>query len=292
MDNKIKTFKDAYEFAWKIHWGQDRYQKSNHASNVDSLFRNHLENSIAKRSLSRIDRKYIKQLRAKLAAKSKNTANKCMSLISKVYNILIDHEICQVNPAYNIPQYPQRKRDNLADTNTLKKIEHIITSRYLLSSKSEPAVFIMIMLYTGARPTSIERSKIGDLASFQKNGQTYGVIKVEGKIYEDHQEKDTIIIPPKVYKLINKDKHPSWSVAGSHSNAKALWYEIRKEIDREDLWLRDLRRSFASAALSNGVDISVIAELLNHKSVQTTKIYAKLDTKARVDAIDKVSNVI
>jgi site-specific recombinase XerD len=37
-----------------------------------------------------------------------------------------------------------------------------------------------------------------------------------------------------------------------------------------------MRRTFATVALSNGVPIGQVGELLGHASTQTTKIYAKL----------------
>jgi integrase len=55
-----------------------------------------------------------------------------------------------------------------------------------------------------------------------------------------------------------------------------LWYKVRKEAGCPDLRFHDLRHSFASAALAQGLTLEQIGELLGHASTQTTKRYAHL----------------
>jgi integrase len=71
-----------------------------------------------------------------------------------------------------------------------------------------------------------------------------------------------------------------------------LWEKVSAEAGCPDLWARDLRRTFATVGMSSGIKMDTISELLNHKSVQTTKLYAKLNDDARVEASSAISNKI
>ena len=49
-----------------------------------------------------------------------------------------------------------------------------------------------------------------------------------------------------------------------------LWYEARKRAGIEDVRLHDLRHTFASHAVMQGVPLPVVARLLGHRNVQMT----------------------
>ena len=56
--------------------------------------------------------------------------------------------------------------------------------------------------------------------------------------------------------------------------------------------VHDLRHSYASAALNNGVSLTEIGKLLGHKDRQSTDRYAHLADEAVRRAADKVGNVL
>jgi len=65
--------------------------------------------------------------------------------------------------------------------------------------------------------------------------------------------------------------------AGRHLvDLQRPWQRVRKAAGLEDVRLHDLRHSFASIALQEGTSLSVIGQLLGHKSTATTKRYAHL----------------
>jgi integrase len=73
---------------------------------------------------------------------------------------------------------------------------------------------------------------------------------------------------------------------------KRVWNAVRKEAKLEDFRLHDLRHSYASAAISEGVSLAVVGELLGHRSAQTTKRYAHLFDDARRGASEKASSAL
>jgi len=59
-----------------------------------------------------------------------------------------------------------------------------------------------------------------------------------------------------------------------------------------DLRLHDLRHSFASAAISAGLTLPQIGELLGHSSTQTTKRYSHLMDEAAALAAGSIADRI
>lgn len=58
----------------------------------------------------------------------------------------------------------------------------------------------------------------------------------------------------------------------------------------KNISMHTARHTFGTVAITNGVDISTIASLMGHKSMQTTMIYAKSVSKVRDSAIGKISD--
>ena len=71
-------------------------------------------------------------------------------------------------------------------------------------------------------------------------------------------------------------------------NIQKAWQSIRKKADLIDVRIHDLRHSFASFAIKQGLDLYQIAKLLGHKNIRTIMRYAHL---AKEDLI-KASNVV
>jgi integrase len=71
-------------------------------------------------------------------------------------------------------------------------------------------------------------------------------------------------------------KGQHWSVA----SAQKTWGIIRRRWGLEDVVLHDLRRSCASLPAIEGENLPTIQSVLNHRSLSSTSVYARLNTKA------------
>lgn len=68
----------------------------------------------------------------------------------------------------------------------------------------------------------------------------------------------------------------------------AIAFECRKKSKRLDF----LRHSRAVHWLKAGIDIVYLRDLMGHVSIQTTELYAKVDSKAKQDAIKNAWNCV
>lgn len=67
-----------------------------------------------------------------------------------------------------------------------------------------------------------------------------------------------------------------------------LWRRVRKTMRRPKFRLHDLRHSFASIGVNQGLELSVIGGLLGHANVGTTAGYTHLDVKRLAEASERV----
>jgi integrase len=70
------------------------------------------------------------------------------------------------------------------------------------------------------------------------------------------------------------------------------WAIIRKEAGIGSLRLHDLRHHFASAGVSNGIDLRIIGQLLGHHDLDSTLVYAHLTSASLSRSATRVSGVI
>jgi integrase len=68
-----------------------------------------------------------------------------------------------------------------------------------------------------------------------------------------------------------------------------VWHEIRRHAALPDFRLHDLRHSFASIAIADGISLVVIGKLLGHALAETTERYAHLADEAIADAAKRIS---
>jgi integrase len=80
---------------------------------------------------------------------------------------------------------------------------------------------------------------------------------------------------------------PSRTRGGWHKVDNA-WRAIRRHAALPDVRLHDLRHSFASIAIANGISLTLIGRLLGHALPETTARYAHLADELVADAADRV----
>ncbi|NMN06702.1 MULTISPECIES: site-specific integrase [unclassified Novosphingobium] len=70
------------------------------------------------------------------------------------------------------------------------------------------------------------------------------------------------------------------------------WSIIREEADLGRLRVHDLRHHFASVAVSNGIDLRLVGQLLGHHDLDSTLGYAHLASDALMQSATRVSGLI
>ena len=70
------------------------------------------------------------------------------------------------------------------------------------------------------------------------------------------------------------------------------WWRIRARAGLQDLRLHDLRHSFASFLVNEGVSLYVVQALLGHANARTTQRYAHLASDTLTEATEIVDGIV
>lgn len=72
----------------------------------------------------------------------------------------------------------------------------------------------------------------------------------------------------------------------------SLWRKIKKQARIEDVRLHDLRHTFASYAVMQGVPLPVISRLLGHSETRMTLRYAHVSDRETEAAAERIGSAI
>lgn len=281
------TLNCLFDLCYKIHWGKIRYIKSRWAKECRQNYNNHIRPTLGETLATDVKVRDIKQIQRRLR-ETPYAANRTLEVLSKMFVIGQQEEVIPVgcNPVILVPALPEKQRGRFASEDEIKKIIEILDREAL--TKPNQSAFCYALLYSGARPSALGRAKLNDLNLIDGG---WGRLRIEGKSSADTGQKETVMLPPKIVQFIQNIKRKPFSESlFDIKSPTRFWNKVREEAGCKDLWLRDLRRTFASLALSNGVELDKIGEALNHSSVQTTKRYAKLFDGGRVEVATAVAN--
>lgn len=208
-------------------------------------------------------------------------ANHAVNTLSVLFDLAEKwkHRPQHSNPCMHVTRFPQRKRRRYAKPAELMDLAAAIAAESL--ENPEAAVFLYLLMFSGARPSEIVNATPAMVERTEAGG---GVLRLDkGKTGER-----AVFLPTQAMLMIDRlprDGIPqrlrvgilgARTLTGLRAVPRGVWDRVRQAAGAPDLWARDLRRTFATIAMSNGVTPGQIGELLGHRSTQTTKIYAKL----------------
>lgn len=283
--NQGPTINRVFLKAFTKHWKKPQFTRA-WRKEVKNLFKRNISPHFGKRYIKTITAKEIRDWHQGMFL-TPTQANRALAVLSRIFNFAEEEEIKPqgTNPCTLVENFPERIRKRYATPEELKRILDALDREPRSNRKS--VAFVYTLIFTGARPSALAKAKWKDLKAFEKDFKLWGKLSVFGKTSQKTGEPEEIIIPPQAMDKIRDLS--TWSeTIFDVKRPIAFWHRIRKQACCETLWLRDLRRTFATIALSNGSNLSVIGELLNHKSNQTTMIYAKLLDETKV----KTSNLV
>jgi len=217
------------------------------------------------------------------------TTNRVLILLRYIYNLGRKWRVAGMteNPTLGLSTAPDVQRDRfLASEETQRLISAIETDENQTAAQA-----IMLLLLSGGRRNEITQakweyvnwerrtllvplSKSGKPRAIALNGQALALLRAIPRI-----EGNPYIFPSPV------NGKPSASLFFP-------WDRIRKRAGLADMRLHDLRHSYASFLVNQGISLYVVQGLLGHAHSRTTQRYAHLAHETLLDAAERVSDVV
>ena len=209
---------------------------------------------------------------SKFHRKRSNTpyqANRALSLLSTMFNqaILWGERPQGSNPCDRIRRFPEVKRKRHMSSEEAVKINNAL--EHYKDRYPNAVLFIYLLILSGARKSEIAKATPD---------------RIQGNRLVDMGDNKTgddrpVYLPEPVMDLLKKIPASAKTITGIKDPRK-VWAMVRERAGCPDLRIHDLRRSYASAALSLGYSLDQIGKLLRHKSTATTAGYAWLSEQA------------
>ncbi|MGH7180889.1 MAG: tyrosine-type recombinase/integrase [Nitrospiraceae bacterium] len=202
-------------------------------------------------------------------------ANKAAALLRALYNWADRMELVTgSNPVLHLLRYRQSSRERFL---SVEEVQHFLAGLPHLPLK--PRAYLLLLLLTGARLSEALAMRWQDVEwtsriwrkPHTKNGTSHHA-PLPVQVVEVLQQLPRI--SEWVFPGARTRQH--WSAA----SAEKMWLLTRRRWNLHDVRLHDLRRTCASFLAIAGENLPTIQNVLNHKSLAPTSIYARLNTKA------------
>jgi integrase len=210
-------------------------------------------------------------------AKGGHAANLALQQLHSMYVKADEWEIFSGrNPAHKIKKFPKHSRERFVQSNELP---------WLLKSLSEEMprteTFFLCLLLTGARRDEARTMKWThldlDRALWHKPTTKTGVphtVPLPAQLVTRLRQLPCVCdwVFPASPNPRNGFQAGEWSGTA----VEVVWGKIRRRVGLRDVRIHDLRRTAASWLAINGSNLHVIQSMLNHRSLSSTQVYARL----------------
>lgn len=276
---------DLFEKCFEEHWSRPRFVESGWAREVKTIYKRAIEERFGKMRLSEVGLARVKDWHKKMID-TPVAANRALEVLSRIFNLAIDEGLTTFNPCSRVKAHTERQRERFAEPEEIKKIGSILEREF--DCYPNEVAFLYLLMVTGARPRSIERARRDQL----KFKEDYAVLSFSGKTTAETGANERLIIPVQGLELLTRIPIPRDGTLTGCKMPRRLWDKIRKEVGCPDLWARDLRRTFATVGLSQGIASGIIGEVQNHRSAETMKRYQKLLPTTAAEAVNEVAKAL
>lgn len=215
---------------------------------------------------------------------SQNSAHTYFNKIKASFYQAERDKLIQLNHAHNV------ESPKIVDTHREYLTESELTVLANIPFKyPELRKAFFFSAFTGLRWADIKKLKWGEIRFNDENKWHI--------IYTQQKTKESVTLPilQNAINLIGKKGGDNELV---FKNLKySAWHniEIKKWVMKagisKDITFHCARHSYATLMLSNGVDIYTVSQMLGHRNVKTTQIYAKVSNIRRVEAANSIPNI-
>ena len=218
-------------------------------------------------------------------------ANRLLTVLSKMFNM------CELwglrpdgsNPCRLVSKYREQPRERFLSPEEIGTVGEVLNQVEAEGSETKAACdAIRLLILTGCRLGEIQTLKWDYvqppyfLLPDSKTGARRIPISVDVQAVLDSVER----VPENPYVLVGKNE-------GQYlADIRHPWGRIRKRAGIGPVRIHDLRHTYASNALANGIPLEVVGKLLGHTQYQTTMRYAHLADGHLHEAAAQVSKGI
>jgi integrase len=220
-------------------------------------------------------------------------ANRNIEIISKMFNLAelwgLRPEF--TNPRRHIKKYPEAKRERFFSSSELGAIGRVLNEMEAERIELPSAIAaVRLLLFTGCRLQEIMTLQ-WSYVDLDRSALHLPDSKTGAKIVSLGAAAAQVLanlerVPDNPYVIAGR-------IEGKHlTDLQPFWQRVRGRAGLKDARIHDIRHTFASVAVSNGMSLPIIGKLLGHTQVQTTLRYAHLARASQIEAANDIAGLI
>jgi len=216
----------------------------------------------------------IDRLHRHIAKRAPVRANRCMSVLSKMFTLSIRWHMRPDNPAKGVSRTLEAPRARYLSEAELPALTAAINAH----SDKQAANIFKLLLLTGARRGEVMSAQWNQ---FDLETGVWTKPSAHTKQKREHRvplSEAALELLREIYDVTGGGEYvfPSPRTGGHRIEVKSDWAAICKGAGLSGLRMHDLRHSYASMLVNSGLSLPVIGALLGHTQPGTTNRYAHL----------------
>lgn len=215
-------------------------------------------------------------------------ANKALEALSQIFNHAVKLDHITVNPAKGVKRNPRPKLSRFLSREEIERLQTALDN-HAGGKRGQQADIIRLLLLTGCRKNEIVRLRRQEvdagclrLADSKTGPRTVFLSRMARDIVERRLAATSGEF------LFTSPRDPTKAISDSLS----LWNVLRRECGLEDVRLHDLRHTYGSQAVMQGLPLPVVARLLGHSKVTMTLRYTHADDREVQMAAERIGTKI
>ena len=235
-----------------------------------------------RKKLSEISRQDLVRLKNKVAKTTgRGSANDVLRLIHSLFNKARDYGFVGPNPAEGITKYQSKSRERKLERHEVQPFFQALFGEQNVDVRD----IVLILVLTGVRKTNVLSMRWEDINLQEK---TWHIPDTK------NNESQTVPLVGDVLSILEQRRgndptfvFPANSRTGHVVNVQKGWRRVVTAAGLENFRIHDLRRTFGSWQINAGSTLAVVGKSLNHKSLQSTTIYARLNIDPVRESVER-----
>jgi integrase len=223
--------------------------------------------AVTRLDLQRLHRKTTE--RGKRGKGSPILANRLISTARAMFNFAIQQQWRADNPAVGIKPNPETKRERYLTPGELARLTRALDAYH----HQDLADIFRLALLSGCR---VGEALMARWVEFSDDLATWTKPASNTKQQKSHHIPLNSAARELLARISRTSKSDTVFRKIDYANVRRHWKNICRAADIRNLRIHDLRHSYASTLINQGVPLPTIGKLLGHSSVSTTERYSHL----------------
>jgi integrase len=267
----------------------ERHCKPSTVRSYAMIIRHYIVPQLGPMLIEDVQRADVAAMHLKLSERAPYQANRMLSLVSKIFNTAEDWGLRREgsNPATRIKKNREEEKKRYLRNDEQLRLGEVLQECLEDGSETIHVVSaIMLLMLTGCRRNEITTLKWDyvDYNRLELPDSKTG----KRRIPLPREAYDILMSLPRIpgnpYVILGKTDD------GHLTDLERPWRRIREKAGLEDVRIHDLRHTYASVAVNNGIDPFMLKEIMGHKNLSTTLRYSHLADDAVQRAAGSVAS--